>query len=172
MGVVPPIKTAGEVSQTRVIGLLATEATVTRPYVRNLAAQFAADCTLVAIGSATLAEMAEEKLRGRTADLGSLRELLSPFFDNPAAPVDTVVLGCTHYPLLLDEFRHVSPPDVAWLDCSPAVARRLQQVLEDQLPSSQRVTDHVLFAAPLGEEPALRAYLAGMGFGEPEDFPD
>ncbi|HKY01738.1 MAG TPA: glutamate racemase, partial [Burkholderiales bacterium] len=125
VGVVPPIKTAGEVSQTRVIGLLATEATVTRDYVKNLVEQFAADCTLVSVGSPRLAEMAEEKLRGESVDPETLRTILQPFFGVGAPSVDTVVLGCTHYPLVLDELRSASPSHVRWLDSAPAIARRV-----------------------------------------------
>src|SRR5690606_16690814 len=133
-GVVPPIKTAGEVSRSRVVGLLATEATVTRPYVQRLKEQFAADCRIIPLGLSRLAEIAEEKLRGIPANREELRTLLKPFFGPNAPHVDTVVLGCTHYPLLLDDFKAISPPDVHWLDSSPAIARRLAQVLSDVPP--------------------------------------
>jgi glutamate racemase len=173
VGVVPPIKTAGEVSRSRVIGLLATEATVLRPYVKNLAAQFAADCELVSVGSPRLAEMAEEKVRGEGVDLDALREILQPFFGEGAPPVDTVVLGCTHYPLLLDELQAVSPPGVRWLDSSPAIARRLAQVLVEQAEAAHKLADHVLFTARIGRGGVndVTAYLRGMGLPSPEKFP-
>lgn len=167
VGVVPPIKTAGEVSKTRVIGLLATEATVARPYVKKLVAQFAADCKLVSIGSARLAEIAEEKLRGHPVDLDSMRDILAPFFEDEEAKVDTVVLGCTHYPLLLDELKLVSPPDVQWLDSSPAIARRLEHVLEDSPSSPGLLSDHVLYTAPLDEDATLIRFLRRLRLPAP-----
>jgi glutamate racemase len=167
VGVVPPIKTAGELSKTRVIGLLATEATVERPYVKKLAAQFAADCKLVSIGSARLAEMAEEKLRGEPVDLDLMRTILAPFFDDSDAKVDTVVLGCTHYPLLLEDFKKVSPPGVQWLDSSPAIARRVEQVLQDLPSSSGSLSDHTLFTAPLREDAALIRFLRDLRLPAP-----
>ena len=51
VGTVPAIKPAAEISKSRVIGVLGTEATVRQPYVDNLAAEFAADCTIVRHGS-------------------------------------------------------------------------------------------------------------------------
>jgi glutamate racemase len=70
VGVVPPVKWAASLSRTRVIGLLATEATVRRAYVRDLQARFAPDCRLVAHGARGLADVAEAKFAGRAPDLG------------------------------------------------------------------------------------------------------
>src|SRR3954454_11269400 len=64
VGTVPAIKPAAEMSKTRVIGVLGTEATVRQPYVDDLAARFAPDCTLVRHGSPQLVELAEAKLAG------------------------------------------------------------------------------------------------------------
>src|SRR5215203_2472157 len=66
VGTVPAIKPAAEMSKSRVIGVLGTEATVRQPYVDNLAAQFAADCTVIRHGSAELVGLAEAKMAGET----------------------------------------------------------------------------------------------------------
>ena len=68
VGTVPAIKPAAELSKTRVIGVLGTEATVRQPYVDDLAAKFAADCTLIRHGSPELVELAEAKLAGDTGE--------------------------------------------------------------------------------------------------------
>ena len=65
VGTVPAIKPAAEMSKSRVIGVLGTEATVRQPYVDDLAARFAADCTIVRHGSPELVELAEAKLARR-----------------------------------------------------------------------------------------------------------
>src|SRR5438128_6008125 len=64
VGTVPAIKPAAEISKTRVIGVLGTQATVRQPYVDDLAARFAADCTIIRHGSPELVELAEAKLGG------------------------------------------------------------------------------------------------------------
>ena len=73
VGTVPAIKPAAEISKTRVIGVLGTEATVRQPYVDDLAAKFAADCTIIRHGSPELVELAEAKLGGEDVERGGRR---------------------------------------------------------------------------------------------------
>src|SRR5438270_2766806 len=106
VGTVPAIKPAAELSKSRVIGVLGTEATVRQPYVDDLAAKFAADCTIIRHGSPDLVELAEAKLGGEQIDLDQVRAAAQPLFEAPGGDrIDTVVLACTHFPLLKDELR-------------------------------------------------------------------
>lgn len=129
VGVVPAIKPAGALSRTRHIALLATAATVQREYIDTLAARFAPDCRITRVGSPVLADMAEARVRGEPVDHDALRAILAPLHATGSVPIDTVILGCTHYPLLLDALQAVSPAGLRWLDPAPAVARRLADVL-------------------------------------------
>src|SRR6185503_11341230 len=98
VGTVPAIKPAAEISRSRVIGVLGTEATVRQPYVDDLAARFAPDCTIVRHGSPELVELAEAKLRGEDVSVEAVRAAAQPMFDAPdGARIDTVVLACTHF---------------------------------------------------------------------------
>jgi glutamate racemase len=128
VGVVPPVKPAGEISRARSIAVLATEATVRRRYLDDLVARFAPDCHVVRVGSPELARMAEDTVRGRPVDRDRLRAIIAPLFA-VEPPVDAIVLGCTHYPFLLPDLRAIVGGDVAWCDPAPAVARRLIDVL-------------------------------------------
>src|SRR5438270_12261404 len=104
VGTVPAIKPAAEMSKSRVIGVLGTEATVRQPYVDHLAARFAADCTLIRHGSPELVELAEAKLAGETITIDAIRAAAQPLFDRRNGDrIDTVVLACTHFPLLENE---------------------------------------------------------------------
>jgi len=166
VGTVPAIKTAGAISKSRVIGLLATEATVSGPYIHDLIEKFAPDCEVVKVGSPDLAQMAEAFARGRPPDHGQLKTILAPFFDRHAEPVDAVVLGCTHYPLIVDALRAAGPEDVRWLDPSPAIADRLRTVLGDKHQPHIRVTekDRALFTDPSTNLNELRAFFGKFGF--------
>src|ERR1044071_1689113 len=73
VGTVPAIKPAAELSKSRVIGVLGTEATVRQPYVDDLAARFAADCTVIRHGSPELVELAEAKLAGDAVAIDSTK---------------------------------------------------------------------------------------------------
>src|SRR5439155_20956328 len=76
VGTAPAIKPAAAISKTRAIGVLGTDATVRQPYVDRLAAEFAADCTVLRHGSAELVELAEAKLRGQFSEARAYRAVL------------------------------------------------------------------------------------------------
>lgn len=130
VGVVPPIKPAAALTQTGVIGLLATPATVRRAYTDDLIAQFAADKKVVRYGSAALVEAAEQKLRGAAPDAAALSEAIAGLFDAPGGDeIDIVALACTHFPLLTRELAAAAPRAARWLDSGEAIARRVARVL-------------------------------------------
>ncbi|HEY8434225.1 MAG TPA: glutamate racemase [Sphingomicrobium sp.] len=132
VGTVPAIKPAAEISKTRVIGVLGTEATVRQPYVDDLAEQFAADCTLVRLGSPELVELAEAKLAGEHVGVEAVRAATQPLFDAPdGEQIDTVVLACTHFPLLENELRSAFP-EVRYVDGGTGIARRIAHLTQGQ----------------------------------------
>src|SRR5436309_430089 len=101
VGTVPAIKPAAEISKTRVIGVLGTQATVRQPYVDDLTAKFAADCTLIRHGSPELVELAEAKLAGDAISVESVRAAVAPLFETASGDrIDTIVLPCPHFPWL------------------------------------------------------------------------
>ena len=79
VGVVPAIKPAAMLSERKVIGLLATPATVQREYTELLISQFASHCEVLRIGSTRLVEMAEQKLRGQAISIAELEKILKPW---------------------------------------------------------------------------------------------
>ena len=84
------------------------------------------------VGSAELASLAERALNGfYVSDKDISAELTPCFVDNGTARTDTVVLACTHYPLLLDRLMKLAPWPVDWIDPAPAIARRSPICLVD-----------------------------------------
>src|SRR5439155_8157537 len=121
-----------EISLTRTIGVLGTEATVRQPYVDDLAARFAADCTIVRHGSPELVELAEAKLAAEPVSIEAVRAAAQPMFAAPdGARIDTVVLACTHFPLLKEEL-HAAFPDVTYVDGGDGIARRIAYLTREQ----------------------------------------
>ena len=130
VGTVPAIKPAAELSKTRVIGVLGTEATVRQPYVDDLAARFAADCTIIRHGSPELVELAEAKLAGGLVSVEEVHASVAPMVE--AGPgMDVMVLACTHFPLLADEIA-TAFPDIAQVDGAAGIARRIRHLTEGQ----------------------------------------
>lgn len=147
VGTVPAIKPAAERSKSRVIGVLGTEATVRQPYVDDLAARFAADCTIVRHGSPVLVELAEAKLRGEPVDHAALADAVRPMVAAGPA-MDVMVLACTHFPLLAGEIAAAFPA-IAQVDGAAGIARRIAHLSAGQpWPDSAPQGIAVFTAAP------------------------
>ncbi|WP_174279490.1 glutamate racemase, partial [Sphingomonas bacterium] len=117
VGTVPAIRPAAAISVTRVIGVLGTEATVRQPYVDDLAARFAADCTVLRHGSAALVEMAEATLAGEAPPPDRVGAELHGLLGQPGGDrIDVVVNACTHFPLLGDALAAVAPAGMRFVD--------------------------------------------------------
>lgn len=126
IGVVPAIKPAAQMSPNRCFALLATPATIRRPYTETLIKNFAADCEVIRLGAADWVPLAEAKLAGYPVSPQALMHRLQPLFLHPH--LDTLVLGCTHFPLLLSELKALAP-HWQWVDSGTAVARRTLEIL-------------------------------------------
>jgi len=165
VGTVPAIKPAAEVSKTRVIGVLGTEATVRQPYIDDLAARFARDCTLIRHGSPELVELAEAKLAGERIDVDEVAAATKPLFDAPGGErIDTVVLACTHFPLLGSELR-TAFPDIAYVDGGPGIARRIAHLTKGQSWPPRAGDGVLVFTARPPRLPMADA-LAKLGIGQ------
>ncbi len=127
VGVVPAIKPAAGITRNGIIGLLATPATVRRPYTRNLIDEFAAGKRVLCIGSSELVEIAERKIVGLPYDAKIIAHVLEEWRRGDARP-DTVVLGCTHFPHLRAEIQEALP-GCALVDSGDAIARRVKSLL-------------------------------------------
>ena len=164
VGTVPAIKPAAEMSKSRVIGVLGTEATVRQPYVDDLAAKFAPDCTIVRHGSPELVELAEARLAGVDVGIDAVRAAAQPMFDAPkGAKIDTVVLACTHFPLLKDQLR-AAFPHVNYVDGGDGIARRIADLTRGQAwPTAP--SEGVMLFTSAARTPSLAA-LTRYGIGE------
>jgi len=129
VGTVPAIKPACATSVTRRVSVLGTEATVAREYTRALIRDYAQDCRVKLVGSRNLATYAEAELAGAPASDGQILAEMKSCFEDDGARTDTVVLACTHYPLLLDRLRQLSPWPVNFIDPAPAIARRVVELI-------------------------------------------
>lgn len=164
VGTVPAIKPAAEISKSRVIGVLGTASTVRQPYVDDLASRFAADCTVIRHGSPELVLLAEAKLAGEQVDPLAVGAAARPLFEQPrGSEVDTMVLACTHFPLLGDELA-AAFPRVTLVDGGPGIARRVAWLTrEQQWPHAPGPGIALFTRAP--PSPTLEQTLARCGLG-------
>lgn len=130
VGTVPAVKPACAASASGHVSVLATPGTVRRDYTADLVRQFAGPCAVTLVGSRHLAALAEAVMAGAPPDDDAIRAEIAPcFVDDGARRTDTVVLACTHYPLLRPHLERVAPWPVTWVDPAPAIARRVTHLL-------------------------------------------
>ena len=147
VGVVPAIKPAGMASKKRCIGLLATPGTVERRYTDQLIHDFASDCEVIKVGSSELVHIAEQHLRGEAIDQQTLKDIIQPFFTGSLWP-DCIVLGCTHFPLVQKLLDSVVPTPITWIDSGEAIARRVENLIEEIDDLCEEQQNCFLFTGP------------------------
>ena len=158
VGTVPAIKPACASSVSRRVSVLGTEATVAREYTRALIRDYAGDCQVTLVGSNKLAAYAEAELAGRPAADAALAAEIAPCFRDDGARTDTVVLACTHYPLLIDRLRRLAPWPVNFIDPAPAIARRVGDLLGPALPGERAGTTRTIFTSGRAPTAALARF--------------
>jgi glutamate racemase len=151
VGTVPAIKPACAQSKTKRVSVLGTKGTVKREYTKALIRDFAQGCEVTLVGSAELASLAEAALSGVEVSDVDISAELKPCFvgngENDPARTDTVVLACTHYPLLMDRLVTLAPWPVNWIDPAPAIARRVSDLLKDPVGDADRAGAEMIFTS-------------------------
>lgn len=133
VGTVPAIKPAALTSRSRVIGVLGTDATVRQRYVDNLSAEFARDCQVLRHGSARLVELAEARLRGGPAPAADFSRVMEGLLLQPGGErMDTVVLACTHFPLVQPELAEAAGRPLTFVHGGRGIARRVAHLTRGQ----------------------------------------
>ena len=173
IGVVPAIKPAAVITGSNNIALLATPATISRSYTNNLIEKFAANFNWLKLGSSELVEIAENKMHGHPVDKNVLKNILMPLSD--ASDIDTVVLACTHFPLILEELSVTFPHIENWVDSSDAIAERtgfwldniiIKETTIKKIIKNKNRQRKILFTHKNSQNNALKATLEKEGFNE------
>lgn len=134
VGTVPAIKPGAQMSRSGLVSVLATPGTVARDYTHALVREFAGHCRVTLVGSTQLASLAEQEMQGQAVEAEAiLAEIAPAFVHSGDRRTDVIVLACTHYPLLMPRLAALAPWKVTWIDPSPAIARRADQVLREYL---------------------------------------
>ncbi len=158
VGTVPAIKPACAASATRRVSVLGTEATVAREYTRALIREFAQDCKVTLVGSKHLATHAEAELAGAPVGDADIRAELAPCFIDDGKRTDTIVLACTHYPLLLDRLKQLAPWPVNYIDPAPAIARRVVDLLGPPAAGAPNGSARAIFTSGRAPHTVLRRF--------------
>lgn len=165
VGTVPAIKPAAQMTRTGTIGLLGTAATIRQAYVDNLEAEFAKGKRLLRHAAPELVDAAELKLRGGTPDPAVFARAAAGLLQQPGGDrIDTVVLACTHFPLVQEELASTFGPDVQFIDGAQGIARRIAYLTQGQSFDRQQA-DFAIVTGGNADDPALVDGLTPFGIG-------
>jgi len=140
VGVVPAIKSAAKVSKSQTIALLATPGTVNRNYTQQLINEHAANHQVIRLGSSQLVKHIEAHIHGQAIDSEYLLNVVEQLTEQVGGEnIDTVVLGCTHFPLISEYFKAIKP-NWQWIDSGAAIAERVHTLLN--MPITNKDTRH------------------------------
>ncbi len=127
VGMEPAIKPAVEHTHSGVVGVLATPATFQGALYASVIERFAKGVTVLQHTCPGLVSQIEA---GRLDDPETRRILEDALIPMLARGIDTIVLGCTHYPFVIPLIQEIAGPSVRVIDPAPAVARQVQRLLE------------------------------------------
>lgn len=129
VGLEPAVKPACLTTQTGKVGVLATARSLEGDHFRTTAAKYADRVEIIAAVGEGFVEIVENSAEKEPATLEKVRAVVEPML---AKGVDKIVLGCTHYPFLMEQIREVvGDRDVEIVDSGEAVERRVEQLLDE-----------------------------------------
>jgi glutamate racemase len=150
VGMEPAVKPAALATRTGKVGVLATQSTITSERYASLMHRYAAGVEVLENPCIGLVPRIEAGHFDHPDTQNLLAEIVRPMLEQG---VDTLVLGCTHYPFLAASLRKITGPDIQIIDPAPAVARQVARRLDEL---------DLLVPAPLQHEPYYRFYASGQ----------
>ena len=142
VGTVPAIKPAVLATKTGKIGLLGTELTINEPYIKELAARHGS-CEIIGIAAPELVEFVEKRLNSASSQ--ERNKIIGSYLDRfYAAGADAIVLGCTHFLFLLDDFNRQAKGKISVFESVNGITMRIESLLADSLPVQGLINQLVL----------------------------
>jgi glutamate racemase len=129
VGMEPAVKPAAEQTLSGTVGVIATVATFQGPLFKSVVERFAQGVRVIEQPCPGLVQLIEAgNLAGEETEQ-LLRGWLQPMLD---ANIDSLVLGCTHYPFITPLLQKICGPDVRIINPAPAIAKQVLRIAEDK----------------------------------------
>jgi len=129
VGMEPAVKPAAETTHTGKVGVLATPTTFAGELYASVVERFAREVEIFQSTCPGLVEQIEAGALDTPETRRILAKALEPML---AAGIDTIVMGCTHYPFVIPVIEEITGPGVRTIDPAPAIARQTRRLLSQQ----------------------------------------
>ena len=127
VGMVPAVKSAVQITRSGVVGVLATQTTIAGRLYQEVVRQCVAGKRVISQPSSGLVDQVEAGDLDGPKTMALLETYIKPLL---GAGVDTLVLGCSHYPFLIPAIRRLVGDSVQLVDAGEAIARQTARVLD------------------------------------------
>jgi glutamate racemase len=162
VGMEPAVKPATEITQTGKVGVLATPATFQGALYASVVERFAVGVELFQHTCPGLVSQIEKGELDSDATRFILEDALHPMLEKN---IDTVVLGCTHYPFVIPLIEQIVGDNVRVIDPAPSVAKQVKRLLEAQGGRNQAQEPASIRFFTSGDVSAMKSLLPVL-FGE------
>ncbi len=129
VGMEPAVKPAAQQTRTQRVGILATQATFQGALYASVIERFASG---VKVFENTCPGLVGQIEKGDLDSDDTRKILVEAIRPMKNEGIDTIVLGCTHYPFVIPLIKEIAGPEINVIDPSPAVARQTRRLLEEQ----------------------------------------
>jgi glutamate racemase len=163
VGIEPAIKPAVALTRSGIVGVLATSQTLASQKFETLVGAVRGNARILTQPCPGLVEQIEEGTSSSPATRLLIEQYVAPLL---ARGADTLVLGCTHYPLVADVIRAVAGPDVHVIDPARAVAKEVRRRLGEAGLRHDRARTGTLRFFTNGDVNRFREFLAGAAFAD------
>ena len=162
VGTVPAIKPAALATKNGKIGVLGTELTIKQPFIKELAAEYG-DNEIIGIAAPELVSFIEESFCSASDDekKSLVKHYMNKFRD---AEIDTLVLGCTHFLFLQEDFRREASPDITVFDSIMGITRRIESLLTETAVRQANTKKRLLLTGTRDPEPSWVNWADQLGF--------
>ncbi|MDR1339924.1 MAG: glutamate racemase [Prevotellaceae bacterium] len=139
VGIIPAVKPASINSKTGVIAILATAGTLKSGKFNEARQEFSGNTEIIPVEGGELVDIVEKGLQGTKLSEKILHKHIDPLMERH---IDHLVLGCTHFPFLIDDIKKITGNRLVLDNPAPAIAKRTEFILENE----------GLMASPLNEK--------------------
>lgn len=137
VGMEPAVKPAALSTRSGKIGVMATELTLKSDRYQELVDRYAPGVVIYADPCRGLVSLIEAGANSDRATEELLQRILHPMLE---ANIDTLVLGCTHYPLILPQIKAICGPEIRLIDPAPASAQQIERLANSLPPPPNSAT--------------------------------
>lgn len=164
VGMEPAVKPAAETTQTGKVGVLATPTTFAGDLYASVVERFGQHVQIFKSTCPGLVEQIEAGALEAPETRAILEAALQPML---AQGIDTVVMGCTHYPFVIPLIKAITGQEVRTIDPAPAVARQVRRLLSQRALLNPQKSQGVIHFLTTKEPTEFKAFLKQISEDDP-----